>query len=1117
MNHFFSLLRLFPGRNGSMTVNWSLQIITWFYVLQGSGVAQSFIRMDAGTKSNIREIIMTPDGHGYFLTDKVYTLEGDGWKKVDYPVSGPIGAFNAISADDIWFSASLETSTSMLYHYHDGITENIHTPFANDIHTVLFASPHLGFFTSYSEIVIYDHGVFMKINPVPARGYIPKAYGMSAAKFWVLSQLDELFVVENGKFLRIFPDRIIRDFQFTDAENGYVLCNDAILGIHGLQITTQYRSPLFRNARKICVRNKDELWVVGDNGLILVQQNGVLRQVQYDGKENLNSLAFSGKNEIWIAGANGIVLYSGVRKFPVYNERYPGFSAQKLIYYGVNVDNEYGVAFADFNGDDKTDIYAVCISDPDRLFINKTVTGQYGSPEIIFREEAVKRGASGLTQEKNTQVPSELKLGVAVADVDNDGDEDIYLSSLNCNNKMLLNNGEGFFRNVSEQQNRACEDLNRSNASAFADVDLDGDLDLFVTSEQGSDRLYLNDGNGYFTDVTRSAGVSSEGGGMCASFSDVNADGYPDLCVTFWYPSNKIYLNETRNGKVKFRDITLATDLAKSEPAKSNAVVFADVNNDGHPDLFIANRHALNRLYLNDGKGIFRDVTTRYFDDKVFLTNGAVFADFDLDGFQDLYITNVGENVMYKNMGGKYFEEVTGKFGTELSGYCTGCAVGDIDNDGDVDLYAANYINGSSVLFLNKMEKKNAVTFRLKGTWSNRNAIGATISLFVEKPAGSKDSLAGFREINGGSGYGSVSAKEAVFGLNPGMNYYAVVRFPASGGEVKINRVKAGGVIRVSEQTGFIAYKTLSQKALARFFSDPETRREMAKYLAVLLILLLYLRFQRKGSSRVAVLRWILCLAIFILFALVNQFFLFNGSVILFLISPVLAIFCLVILHLVTERILLKRMAENEKWELREKISRDLHDDLASTLGSISIYASTLNVLNDPAQQNFRKLTVKISELTHTALQSITDIIWMTAPRHDSLQSLLSKVSAMMLEVLPDNRIGFDEQVELPDHEIILHDRIRHDTFLIMKEALNNTIRHADAHHVTLKAWMKDHWCFVHLSDDGKGFIVKETPDVGSHGNGLVNMRRRASESGINFQLQSVVGSGTRIEISFKI
>jgi signal transduction histidine kinase len=1117
MRLVFTLVRLWiQGTHKMACVYLVLLMTVSVFFIPEILFSQRFIRINSGTKSDILKIDITRDGNVYFLTDKIFTLQGSSWGKVDIPAEGPITSFDAISPENIWFSNTLETSTSMLYHYHDGIIENIRTPFANDITSINFVSGQLGFFASYSDVVVYSHGSFGKVNPVATSGYIFRVDGGSSDKYRVLTQFNELFVYEKGKFSKFFPDAKVKDFQYDTPDHGFILSDDTIFELNGLNVLGKFQNPLLKTAKKIFLRN-DELWIIGEAGLILVLQDSTLRRISYEGKENLNSLAFGGENEIWIAGENGLLLYSGNRHFLIYNERYPGFSAQKLISFGIDVDNQYGVALADFNGDDKTDIYAVCISDPDKLFINKIDPVNADPIPQSFREEALKRGALGVPREKNAALPSELKLGVATADVDNDGDEDIYVTYLNGKNKLLLNNGKGYFRDVSEQSQRACENMNRSNAAVFADVDLDGDADLFVTSEEGSNRMYLNNGNGYFTDITGSAGVKSTGGGMCASFSDVNGDGFPDLCVTFWYPSNKLYLNETHEGLVRFRDITAKTDLSKAEPSKSNAIVFADVNNDGFSDLFIANRHAVNKLYLNDGKGLFRDATSSFFENKVYLTNGAVFADFDLDGYQDLYITNVGDNVMYRNINGTSFEDVTGTFGAELSGYCTGCVAGDIDNDGDADLYVANYINGSSILFMNKMEKKNAITFKLSGTRSNRNAIGAKISLYKVKQGQLAGTLAGYREISGGGGYSSNSAKEAVFALNPGTDYYAIVYFPMSGRTIRLDQIKAGSVYRISEETGIAAFKTLSIKALQRFFTDPEIQLEIIKYLAVLIILLAYLYFQRKGPARIMYIKGMACLGLYILFSIVNQLYIFSSSLILFFISPAITIIGLIILHLVTERIYLKRQAEREKTELREKISRDLHDDLASTLGSISIYSSTLKGMDNASPVNFQHLSAKIANLTQSALQSITDIIWMTAPRNDSLRSLLSKLSAMMFDVLTDNLIRFDEKIELPRQEIVLHEKLRHDTFLILKEALNNAIRHASAKNVTLHAWVRDNTCFIQMTDDGKGFNPAEIPHKGPHGNGLVNMQRRASESGIELQIQSAVGSGSRIEISFKI
>ena len=97
-------------------------VILCYLIIPADGFSQSFMRVNSGTKADIRKVTITHDGTGYFLTDKVYCLENDIWKEIDFPVSEPNRTLEAVSPLDIRFSATLETSTSTLYYYHDGIT-----------------------------------------------------------------------------------------------------------------------------------------------------------------------------------------------------------------------------------------------------------------------------------------------------------------------------------------------------------------------------------------------------------------------------------------------------------------------------------------------------------------------------------------------------------------------------------------------------------------------------------------------------------------------------------------------------------------------------------------------------------------------------------------------------------------------------------------------------------------------------------------------------------------------------------------------------------------------------------------------------------------------------------
>jgi signal transduction histidine kinase len=210
-------------------------------------------------------------------------------------------------------------------------------------------------------------------------------------------------------------------------------------------------------------------------------------------------------------------------------------------------------------------------------------------------------------------------------------------------------------------------------------------------------------------------------------------------------------------------------------------------------------------------------------------------------------------------------------------------------------------------------------------------------------------------------------------------------------------------------------------------------------------------------------------------------------------------------------------LAQKEKLNLREKLSRDLHDELASTLGSISIYAETLKKITEPQQAELKKLPIKIAGLTHSALQSVSEIIWMTSPRNDSLQSVISQSSNYMMELLNDNNINYRPSVEIPDEPIVLHEQIRNNLFLILKEGLHNIIRHSKSKNVEFHARFASGKCTISLKDDGVGMADSMQVKSGWHGNGLINIRKRAQESGIELSIHSGEGTGTEIVMQFKI
>ena len=241
--------------------------------------------------------------------------------------------------------------------------------------------------------------------------------------------------------------------------------------------------------------------------------------------------------------------------------------------------------------------------------------------------------------------------------------------------------------------------------NAFADVDGDNDVDLFVGFNGAPNRLYRND-RGVLTDVASQAGVADARATRAAAWGDFDADGDPDLLVGF-APGAGSVLRLYRNDKGTFADVTSAAGVA-IETGAVRQPVWADVDGDHDLDLFVAFRDRADALFRNDG-GTFHDIAAAAGLADARKSVGAVWFDYDEDGDLDVYVAHMdGEpNGLFRNDGGR-FTDVAREAGlawggrapdTPAQGTVRPCAA-DVDGDGRLDLFTANY--GANGLFLNR-------------------------------------------------------------------------------------------------------------------------------------------------------------------------------------------------------------------------------------------------------------------------------------------------------------------------------------------------------------------------------------------------------------------------------
>jgi hypothetical protein len=324
-------------------------------------------------------------------------------------------------------------------------------------------------------------------------------------------------------------------------------------------------------------------------------------------------------------------------------------------------------------------------------------------------------------------LPETVGAGCAFFDYDNDGWMDVYLVNSGPSdfyapkpsprNALYRNNRNGTFADVTDRAGVAGETFGMG--AAAGDYDGDGWQDLYVTA-YGRNILYRNNGNGTFTDVTARAGVAAPGWSTCATWFDFDKDGRLDLFVSSFVLYNKemscgnnrlgrnfyciprifkprpsfLFRN---NGDGTFADVSAASGIAAS-PGKSFGAVATDVNNDGLPDLFVANDTMPNFLFVNKGGGKFEEVG---------LAAGVAYgeagnprsgmgvdaADYDGDGWQDLFVANIDQELfsLYRNQKDLTFTDEPGEIAPAtrlLSGW--GLKFFDYDNDGDPDLFLAN-------------------------------------------------------------------------------------------------------------------------------------------------------------------------------------------------------------------------------------------------------------------------------------------------------------------------------------------------------------------------------------------------------------------------------------------
>lgn len=508
----------------------------------------------------------------------------------------------------------------------------------------------------------------------------------------------------------------------------------------------------------------------------------------------------------------------------------------KFIHYkgnnGISINREEfgpGVCVADFDGDGWPDIYFV----NGRDLYNRGISAR----NALYRNNG--DGTFTDITDKASVPGTGYGLGCVWGDYDNDGFPDLFVTQYG-RNVLYHNNGNGTFTDVTDKAGVAGSESGAFHSGAtFFDYDRDGRLDLYVGSYvelgdkrycdlggvqsscppsayKGSpDALYHNNGDGTFTNITVKANIYQPGGkNLSVGAADYDNDGWPDLFVANDGLAAYLYHNQ-HDGT--FKEIGTTSGMAfntRGGVMAAMCVSLGDFNNDGWLDLYISDfQKSSDHIWQNDGSGLFDEVSdaaglTRATQDV--LSFGGGFLDYDNDGWLDLFIANghvypeveqATPGIHYKQTNSLFHNEHNGKF-ADMSksagdGFHTpyvgrGVAFADFDNDGFVDVVVAN--NGDAPLLLHNSggNGNHFLNFKLVGTKSNRDAMGARIHIVA-------GGVSQIREIAGGGSYLSQSDLRANFGLGKSTRAETVeIKWP-SGLQQVFRNVDADGFYLVEE------------------------------------------------------------------------------------------------------------------------------------------------------------------------------------------------------------------------------------------------------------------------------------------------------------------------------
>lgn len=570
--------------------------------------------------------------------------------------------------------------------------------------------------------------------------------------------------------LSLFYEDSLSSFTFLRTGTNYVNGDRC-----GLEFDTAYEGAKSRDKdREVLMDNK---WDSGttyhfkfswDHDYIWLFFNGqeVKKQLMKGPIERIQHISIGG-DDIYNTMAGPI--YSDVKIYTAETGvRFEDKSFSKNVFGMADPKGGRGLAVADVNGDGLDDIYVANYQDGDNLRDILYVQ----QPDFSFVDETLSRG-----------IENDGSFSTLFFDADNDGDADLFRCRVGAANQLFINDGSGHFSNEGNARGIGAG-ADRTSAAAAFDVDNDGDIDLLAVNQNAAHELYINSGAGVFTRQERGFAPGGATGEDMPSVAtcDVDNDGHVDVYISWPNAANELYRNDG-SGNFTERAAFAGIDF----PQRSQGVVFADYDNDGDSDLFLATKvNAYNSdslfvtIYANDGGGNFSAITPSV---QPAMNGYAVqLFDADNDGRLDIYCLQNNQfdryyegrtwNFFRTSMGRLYLGDGAGGFayagdgGADIVGAdARASIVNDFDHDGDMDIYVAT-ANFENVFLNNSSESANNwIDLIIMGPSGDLGGMGSKIWLYEPGFLGQAAHVLAFRQTTANSGYAASGNVVQHFGL----------------------------------------------------------------------------------------------------------------------------------------------------------------------------------------------------------------------------------------------------------------------------------------------------------------------------------------------------------------